>query len=93
MSCQRTSKTSISKILSSSKRDLKESVLDVYCTYFLYLSIGMHVSILLKLLEYLGVIPFHVLSLLLGLGSVGCEPSFPCEGYLKQLPQAGAMSL
>jgi hypothetical protein len=32
------------KILSNSKGDLKASVLDAYCTYFLYLSIGMHAS-------------------------------------------------
>jgi hypothetical protein len=32
------------KILSSSKRDLKASVLDACCTYFLYLSIGLHAS-------------------------------------------------
>jgi hypothetical protein len=31
--------------LSNSKRDLKESALDACCTYFLYLSIGLHASI------------------------------------------------
>jgi hypothetical protein len=34
--------TSTSKTSSSSKRDLKASVLDACCTYFLYLSIGLH---------------------------------------------------
>jgi hypothetical protein len=34
----------------------------------LYLSIGLHASILSELLEYLCVIPFHELSLLTGLG-------------------------
>jgi hypothetical protein len=63
---QRTSKTLILKILSSSKRDLKASVLNTYCTYFLYLSIELHAS-LSELLEYLCVIPFHVLSLSPGL--------------------------
>jgi hypothetical protein len=35
---------------------------------FLTLSIGLQASILLELLEYLCIIPFHVLSLLAGLG-------------------------
>jgi hypothetical protein len=44
------------------------SVLDACCTYFLYLPIGLHASILLELLEYLCIISFHVLSLLPGIG-------------------------
>jgi hypothetical protein len=40
----------ISKIiLNSSKWDLKASVLDAYCTYFLYLSIGLHSSMIVKI--------------------------------------------
>jgi hypothetical protein len=55
-------------ILSNSKWDLKASVLDACCTYFLILSIGLHATSLLELLECLCVIPFLVLSLLPGLG-------------------------
>jgi hypothetical protein len=41
--------TSTLKILSNNKRDLKESVLDAYCTYFLYLSIGLHASMIVRI--------------------------------------------
>jgi Na+/H+ antiporter NhaA len=68
VSCRRTSKTLILKILSSSTRGLKASILDAYCTYFLYLSIRLHASILSELLKYLCFIHFHELSLLTGLG-------------------------
>jgi hypothetical protein len=37
------------KILSSNKQGLRASVLDAYCTYFLYLSIGMHASIFVRI--------------------------------------------
>jgi hypothetical protein len=41
--------TSTLKILSSSKPDLKASVIDACCTYFLYLSIGLHASIFVRI--------------------------------------------
>jgi hypothetical protein len=44
------------------------SVLDAYCTYFLYLSIGMHASIFVRNYWNTCVIPFHELSLLPSLG-------------------------
>jgi hypothetical protein len=37
---------------------------------FLYLSIGMHASIVVRIIANPSVISFHVLSLLLGLGSI-----------------------
>jgi hypothetical protein len=43
------SRTSTLKTLSSSKRDLKASVLDACCTSFLCLSIGLHASIFLRI--------------------------------------------
>jgi hypothetical protein len=60
--------TLTSKILSSSKRDLKASVLDACCTYFLYLSIGLHASIFVENVGIPMCHVSHVLSLLPGMG-------------------------
>jgi hypothetical protein len=46
----------------------KASVLDACCTYFLYLSLGMHTGILVGIVGILCVISFYELSLLSGLG-------------------------
>jgi hypothetical protein len=57
--------------MSSSKRDLKESVLDAYCPYFLYLSIGMHASnFFFRIVGIPMCLSFHILSLLPGLGRI-----------------------
>jgi hypothetical protein len=56
-------KTFESKTLSS-----KSSVLDACYTYFLYLSIGLHASIFIEIVENLMSHTFHELSLLPGLG-------------------------
>jgi hypothetical protein len=59
-------KTFKSKTLSSLSN--KTSVLDACCTYFLYLSIGMHAGIFVEIVGILCVIHFHKLSLLPELG-------------------------
>jgi hypothetical protein len=53
---------------SSSKRDSKASVVNAYCTYFLYLSIGMHTSIFIRSVGNPSVISFLIFLLLPGFG-------------------------
>jgi hypothetical protein len=50
-------------ILSSKKQDLKASVLGACCTYFLYLSIGLHVSMLCQNCweSYVSYLPYIIL--------------------------------
>jgi nitrate reductase NapE component len=45
------------KILSSSKQDLKASVLDSCFTYFLYLSIGLHACVVVGIV---GNLMYHI---------------------------------
>jgi hypothetical protein len=56
------------KILSSSKQDLKASVLDACCTYFSDLSIGMYASIFFGIVGLLMHHTFPCIILVTGLG-------------------------